>query len=155
VSVNQTAGFSVVTFTSPASGAFTVGHGLGVAPSMIIMKDRATAGTNWGVYHKSVGAGSFLQLNTTVAATANASAWNNTAPTSTVASITSGYGFGTSANAVMYAFAEIAGFSKFGSYTGNGSSDGPFVYLGFRPKFVTDPEKCPGKKWNGFADTVS
>ena len=136
VSANPTAGFSVVTFTSPASGAFTVGHGLGVAPSMIIMKDRANAATHWGIYHKSIGAGNFLQLNTTIASAANASAWNNTTPTSTTFATTSNVLVNPSDASVAYCFAEVAGYSKFGSYTGNGSADGPFVFCGFRPRFV-------------------
>jgi len=137
VSVNTTAGFSIATFNIGASGAKTVGHGLGVKPAMLIFKDRSNA-NNWLVWHQSYSnqAQGHQVLNATSAVVNDATIWNNTAPTSTVASITSGYGFGANANVVMYAWAEIAGFSKFGSYTGNGSADGPFVYTGFRPKFI-------------------
>ena len=133
VSVNATAGFSVVTYTGTGANA-TVGHGLGVAPKMIIQKNRASGAANWLVYHASSSANGGFQLNLTDAYAASASYWNNTAPTSSVFSI--GTFASPAANCVAYCFAEIAGFSKFGSYTGNGSADGPFVYCGFRPKFV-------------------
>ena len=134
VSVNASAGFSVVTATSPASGnAFTLGHGLGVAPAFIISKSRSGTG-NWSNYHVSTGAGGYL-LFTTAAYTANTDTWNNTAPTSSLISTTTNW-WGNSANLVFYCWTPIAGYSAFGSYTGNGSTDGPFVYTGFRPKFV-------------------
>jgi hypothetical protein len=138
VSVNATAGFSVVTFTQPASGSFTIGHGLGVAPKMIIGKDRTSASTNWVVYHSALSSpqSNYLTLNTTNAVTSSTNIWNNTAPTSTVISSISGYIANSNSNTVLYCWAEIAGFSKFTSYTGNGSTDGPFIFLGFRPKFV-------------------
>ena len=132
-SVNATAGFSVVTYTSQASGSATFGHGLGVAPSMIFLKGRNVAG-GWYVYHSALGGTKYLALQSTGAATTAADGWNNTNPTSTVVSV--GNGYAGSYNMVAYCWAEIAGFSKFGSYTGNGSADGPFVYTGFRPKFV-------------------
>ena len=139
VSVNTTAGFSVVTYTGTGSLA-TVGHGLGVAPSMVIVKARGTpAGTarNWFVYHTSAGNTQYLELNTTSSAGANSGFWNNTSPTSTVFTVNTNAGVNYSAATyVAYCWAEIAGFSKFGSYTGNGSADGPFVYTGFRPKFL-------------------
>jgi hypothetical protein len=142
VSVNTTAGFSIVTYTGTGANA-TVGHGLGVAPKMIIVKRRSTGtGTySWTVWNKSVadnsGAAFVLFLEATSAATSRATSFNSTAPTSTVFSI--GTDLGTNENTsnfVAYCWAEIAGFSRFGSYTGNGSADGPFVYLGFRPKFI-------------------
>jgi hypothetical protein len=133
VSVNATAGFSVVTYTGTAANA-TVGHGLGVAPSMIITKNRDSS-TAWWVYHASLGNTKYIVLNTTAAEVTSSSAWNNTSPTSSVFSL----GAANPSNAnqdVAYCWSEIAGFSKFGSYTGNGSTDGTFVYLGFRPKFI-------------------
>ena len=131
VSVNASAGFSVVTYTFTSSGTNTIGHGLGVAPAMIIMKDRTDA-YNWDVYHQSVGYTQRLILNTTSAAV---SGFWQAAPTSSVFSVTSAC-YSNNDNVVAYCWSEIAGFSKFGSYTGNGSTDGPFVYTGFRPKFV-------------------
>jgi hypothetical protein len=133
VSVNATAGFSVVTYTSQASGTATFGHGLGVAPSMIFLKGRNVAG-GWYVYHSALGGTKYLALQSTGAATTASDGWNNTNPTSTVVSV--GNGYAGSYNMVAYCWSEIAGFSKFGSYTGNGSADGPFVFTGFRPKFV-------------------
>ena len=136
VSVNTTAGFSIVTYTGTGSVA-TVGHGLGVAPKMMIIKCRSAAGDNWRVYHASLGATKFLDLNQTSAVGTATSVWNDTAPTSTVWTVgTNGEVNRSTSTYVGYIWAEISGFSKFGSYTGNGSADGPFVYTGFRPKFI-------------------
>jgi len=138
VRANQTAGISVVTYTGNGTTG-TVGHGLGVAPKLVIVKNRTDASTYWNSYHASIGAGSAVDLNTTAAATASAFYWNNTAPTSSVFTVNtngSGYTNVNTKNYVAYCFAEVAGFSKFGSYTGNGSADGPFVYCGFRPRFI-------------------
>jgi hypothetical protein len=135
VSANTTAGFSVVTYTGTGANA-TVGHGLGVAPAMVIVKRRSGAEA-WGVYHKSLGATQAINLELTVAAYTYAIAWNNTAPTSSTFSLGTWAAVNSSGGTfVAYCWAEIAGFSKFGSYTGNGSSDGPFTYTGFRPKFI-------------------
>jgi hypothetical protein len=138
VSANATAGFSVVTFTCPASGNFTVGHGLGVVPNMIIVKSRSTAGNNWCVVHSGMTnmAAYFQQLNTTIAQTNNTSIWANTAPTSSVFSMGTNVACNPSDTAVAYCFAAVAGYSAFGSYTGNGSADGPFVFTGFRPRYI-------------------
>ena len=135
VSANTTSGFSIVTYTGTGSNA-TVGHGLGVAPDMVIVKKRS-ASENWVVYHTSIGATKYLTLNLTDAETTSATRWNNTAPTSTVFSIgTSGNVNDNTGTYVAYCFDAISGFSAFGSYTGNGSADGPFVYTGFRPRYV-------------------
>jgi len=135
VSVNATAGFSIVTYTGTGANA-TVGHGLGVAPSMVIVKSKTTA-ENWMVYHISVGATKYIYLDSNGAAVTLSTIWNNTAPTSSVFSIGTNVTVNqSSTNYVAYCWAEIAGFSKFGSYTGNGSADGTFVYTGFRPKFI-------------------
>ena len=139
VSVNATAGFSIVTWTGTGANA-TVGHGLGVAPKMIIVKNRSvgTAGDGaWQVYHASIGNTQYLSLNTTAAAATATNRWNNTSPTSTVFTVsTTGAVNDPSNNYVAYCWAEIAGFSRFGSYTGNGSTDGPFISTNFAPKFV-------------------
>jgi hypothetical protein len=128
-----------VTYTGTGSAA-TVGHGLNVAPAMVIAKSRSNAGGDsgiWVVYHKNLSAPSyFLYLNQTNAETFATTVWNNTAPTSTVFSIGSASGSGTASTHVAYCFTPIAGFSAFGSYTGNGSTDGPFVYTGFRPRWL-------------------
>lgn len=137
VSVGAAQGFSVVTYTGTGANA-TVGHGLGVAPSMIIAKSRSNA-TDWPIYHAGMpSAAYYMYLQSTQAQAPAASVWNNTAPTSSVFSVGSG-GTGTNGSGytyVAYCFAAIAGYSAFGSYTGNGSADGPFVYTGFRPRFV-------------------
>jgi hypothetical protein len=139
VSANTTAGFSVVTYTGTGVNA-TVGHGLGVAPKMVIVKRRTTAGASWLVYHANAGSppqNNFLSLNLTDAVSASALPWNNTAPSSTTISLgTSGGTNNITDTFVAYCFAEIAGFSKFGSYTGNGLADGPFVFCGFRPRWL-------------------
>jgi hypothetical protein len=136
VSANTSSGFSVVTYTGTGSAA-TVGHGLGASPKMIIVKDRS-ATNPWAVYHVDLGVQKYIFLNATDAAFSNlANYWGSTAPSSTTFGI-GAYG-GINANSdnyVAYCFAEIAGYSAFGSYTGNGSSDGTFVYTGFRPRFL-------------------
>jgi len=135
VRANPTAGFSIVTYTATAADPITVGHGLGVAPSMFMVKSRSASGTDWFVYHSSLGATKNLRLNTTAAAATATNVWNDTAPTSSV--ITTSNAINTNGiTYVAYCFAPIAGYSAFGSYTGNGSTDGTFVYLGFRPRFV-------------------
>lgn len=135
VSVGATQGFSVVTYTGTGANA-TVGHGLGVAPSMIIVKRRDTT-ANWEVRHTSIAVANSIQLNLTNASASATTVWNSTAPSSTVFSIgTSATVNASSGTYVAYCFAAVAGFSAFGSYTGNGSADGPFVFTGFRPRFV-------------------
>ena len=139
VSVNASAGFSVVTYTG-ISAAGTVGHGLGVAPSFIVVKDRSRAGFNWSCYHSSLGATFAILLNSTNAAASGSSDWNSTAPTSSVFSIPTGGGsYNTNYNGdnfVAYCWTPIAGYSAFGSVSTNGAADNAFVYTGFLPRFV-------------------
>ena len=135
VSVNQTAGFSVVTYTGTGVAA-TIGHGLGSAPSMIIVKARNTTG-DWSVYNSNIGNTSYLLLDGTAGTASSTTKWASTTPSSSVFSV----GIDTTTNMlattyVAYCFAPIAGYSAFGSYTGNGSTDGPFVYCGFRPRWI-------------------
>ena len=135
VRANASAGFSVITWSAQAA-AGTVGHGLGVAPSLIIMKDRQSSGSSWLVFHSSVGAGKYLNLNTTSASTTLSTVFS-TAPTSTVFDpgtvIISGNGYG---NQVAYCFAPVAGLSSYGTYQGNGSADGPMVFANMRPRWI-------------------
>jgi hypothetical protein len=133
-----------VTWTA-TNGAATIGHGLGVAPSMIFVKDR-TSIANWTAYHVSVGNTSGLVLNTTAASAASINYWNNTSPTSTVFSVGSYSNYLTDAH-VAYCFAAVAGYSAFGKYTGNGSTDGPFVYCGFRPRWVLIKGTAASTNW--------
>jgi len=136
VSANTTSGFSIVSYTSTGSNA-TVGHGLGVAPSMMIFKRRSGDTENWPVYHKDMGATHIMLLNATDAKSDTATRFNDTEPTSSVFSLgTSGDTNGGTSPFIAYCFAEKKGYSKFGSYTGNGSTEGTFVYTGFSPSFV-------------------
>jgi len=136
VRANTTAGFSVVTYTGTGANA-TVGHGLGVVPSMMIFKNR-TGVYNWAVYHASLAnASTTLDFTTAAADGTNATTFNATAPTSSVFSLGTNDRVNRSTNTfVAYVFAPIAGYSAFGSYTGNGSADGTFVFLGFEPRWV-------------------
>jgi len=135
VSANTTSGFSIVSYTGTEANA-TVGHGLGVAPKMIIVK-RLNGTTDWQVYHSSLGATKYMEINTTDSVGTAPNAWNDTEPTSSVISLGSRIGTNaSSAPMIAYCFAEKKGYSKFGSYTGNGSTDGTFVYTGFKPSFV-------------------
>ena len=129
VSANQTSGFSVVKWVGVDT---TVGHGLNAVPEMIIVKNLDDA-SHWFVYHKSIGNGKFITLNEADGEQTNSGAWNATSPTSSVFTVGSAL---NNANYIAYVFAPKKGFSKFGSYTGNGSTDGTFVYTGFKPAFV-------------------
>jgi len=134
-SVNDTAGFSICTHTGTGSNA-TIKHGLSTAPKMIITKKRSATG-GWQVGHESIGWGNGIYLNTTDASTGDAGAWNSTAPTSSIFYVgNSSFTNQSSANYVSYIFSEKKGYSKFGSYTGNGNADGPYIYLGFRPAWI-------------------
>jgi len=134
VSVNASAGFSIATYTGNGSTGATVGHGLGVAPAIIIVKKRSSTG-NWITYHTSTGINQYLYLNSTSASATATPTWGVSSTTFTLQQSFSDYN-DNGVTYVAYCWSEIAGFSKFGSYTGNGSSDGPFIYTGFRPKFV-------------------
>ena len=140
VSVNTTSGFSIVKYTGNATDNASVGHGLGTAPKMLIIKE-ITSTSNWGVWHQDLTDGGYrLSLQETTAQvsdTAFMGGGNRAIPTNSVFYLGSGGGGNSSSdNYIAYAFSEIKGFSKMGSYTGNGSTDGPFVYTGFKPAFV-------------------
>jgi len=135
-SINTAAGFSIISYTGNGASSATLAHGLGAVPKMMIVK-RRDASASWFVYHHSIGANNQLKLDNTEASSANQGAWNNTAPTSSLFTI----GTADSVNAnngtyIAYIFAEKQGYSKMGSYTGNGNADGTFCYLGFKPAFV-------------------
>jgi hypothetical protein len=135
VSANTTSGFSIVKYTGTGANA-TVGHGLGVAPKMIIVKN-TEATENWLVYHQSLENTSALKLNETSAKGSTQYYWNNTSPTSSTFSLGASSEANTNADVnIAYCFADVTGYSKFGSYTGNGNADGTFVYTGFKPAFV-------------------
>jgi len=135
VSANTTSGFSIVSYTGTFVNA-TIGHGLGSSPKMIIIKQRNNA-RNWVVGHDSIGWTKYLYLDSTQASNTG-NLFNDTAPTNSVFSIVGGdSGVNASGGTyIAYCFAEKKGFSKFGSYTGNGSADGTFIYTGFKPAFI-------------------
>lgn len=131
VQVNSTSKFSIGTFTSDGTTT-TIGHGLGVTPDLYIIKTRSIS-NSWFVYTTVIdGSLDFLALETTAAKSDSGLSF----PTSTVFSVNSGVTGANGTTCVFYAFKSVKGYSNFGSYTGNGSSDGPFIYTGFRPGFV-------------------
>jgi hypothetical protein len=132
VRANTSAGFSVIGWTGASSGTASIGHGLGVAPAMVITRPR-NATSNWVVYHRSAGNDAFLRLNTTDASVSS-SACFGTGPTSTVFTLDQGSLFAIAGNCIGYAFAPVEGYSAFGSYVG--STSFPFVYCGFQPRFL-------------------
>ncbi len=149
VSANTTSGFSVVTTTGTGSAA-TIGHGLGAAPAMIIGKRRDSGSSEWRVYNKNLSSNSHILFlnNSNAEQSGNSATWNNTAPTSSVFSVgTSGDVNASGGTFVFYCFAEKKGFSKFGKYTGNGSTDGTFVYTGFKPAFVMHKRIDSTSEW--------
>jgi hypothetical protein len=149
VSANTTSGFSIVSYSGNGTGGATVGHGLGVAPKMIIIKGRATT-FNWVVGHNSLSTnwGKYLTLSTTDAVETATNVFNDTAPTSSLFSIGTALGVNTSSSTyIAYCFAEVKGFSKFGSYIGNGSANGTFVYTGFKPAFILIKRDVSATNW--------
>ena len=135
VSANTTSGFSIVSYTGTGANA-TIGHGLAVAPKMVIAKKRSGTGA-WGVYHEGIGnPANAVSLENASGARSEPAYWNSTSPTSSVFSVgTSGDTNSSGGTYIAYCFAEVKGFSKFGSYVGNGSTDGTFIYTGFKPAF--------------------
>ena len=153
-SASTTSGFSISTYTGTGANA-TIGHGLGIAPKMILLK-KTGATANWFVYHSTQGATKYLHLNTTSAVDTASSVWNNTAPTSSVFSVGNSADVNASSGTyVAYCFAEKQGFSKFGSYTGNGNADGTFVYTGFTPSFFMIKEVETTGDWHIFFNNIA
>ena len=146
-SFNNDSGFSIVSYTGTGSNG-TIKHGLNTAPSMIIFKNRSSV-KGWSVYHKSIGATKFLFLNETSAEQTYTPMFNNTEPTSSVFSVGTDLATNVSGNNyIAYCFAEKQGYSKFGSYTGNGNADGTFVYTGFKPAWVLiKRSSAAGDQW--------
>ena len=144
-SVSTDAGFSITKFTADGNN-LTAAHGLGVAPTMIITKNLSIS-KQWSVYHSSLGAGKAIFLNVTDVADTDNTYWNNTAPTSTTLSYGTWSGNNNGNEIIAYCFAEKKGYSKFGSYTGNGNADGTFVYTGFKPAFVMQKSTTTTYGW--------
>jgi len=145
---NTTAGFSILDYTGTGA-AGTVAHGLGVVPELMIVKDRSGDGDDWFVYHVSTGNDGGMRFNTTAADGDDSNRWNDTTPTSSVC--TFGASGGTNDDGkttIAYVFAPIQGYSKFGKYTGNGNTNGAFVYLGFKPAFLIIKRSDNTSSWH-------
>ena len=155
-SFNNDSGFSIVSYTGTGSNG-TLKHGLNSTPSTIIVKERGGDG-NWIVYHSTLGNGKYLSLTDTGAAVTASNYWNNTSPTSSVFTVgTTGNVNGSSKTYIAYCFADVKGYSKFGSYVGNGSSSGTFCYTGQKSSFImikatsgTENWRMYDNKRNGF-----
>ena len=156
VSASTTSGFSIVSYTGTGSSD-TVGHGLGVTPDMIILKNRSSGSGAWNVWHKDLTSGKNLGLHATVAESDTSVFTQGIILDTTITSSVFGFTLAgsnynvnsTSDNFIAYCFAEKKGFSKFGSYTGNGNADGTFVYTGFKPAFLmVKKSSASGSDWN-------
>ena len=153
-SANTTAGFSISKYTGTGSNA-TFGHGLGVIPDMVIVKN--LSGTDsWMVYHRGVNSNIdaedyILQFNTNITGTNNNTVWNDTAPTSSVVSIGTDGGVNSNgSNYIAYCFASKPGYSRFGRYIGNADTNGSYVYTGFKPAFVLIKDASSVASWGMF-----
>ena len=147
VRANPSAGFSIVSYTGNLQSNTTVGHGLNAEPYFIIVKERNSSNQNWNCYHKTLGNTKAVYLNLTNSSTTT-SAWSNTTPTSSVFTVGAQNGSnGSGKNIIAYCFAPVDGYSSFGSYIGNSSADGPFVYTGFRPRWVLFKLSSSGGDW--------
>ena len=142
-SANSTSGFSISKFTATGSAA-TIGHGMSAIPKMIWVKRTDSSGS-WQVYHASLGATKYLELQNNQEVYASSARWNDTTPTSSVFSIAGE--FLSSAVHISYAFAEKTGYCKIGSYQGNGNDDGTFVYTGFKPAMVIYKKSSGSENW--------
>jgi len=147
-------GFDIINYVGNGTAGRTVAHALGVKPAFIIVKNRLdtpAGGQSWAVYHQSLTSAKWLMLASPAAATTSSIYWNNTEPTSSAVTVGSHADVNYSGdNLVMYAWAEVPGFSRFESYTGNGSTDGPFVWCGFRPWFVLFKRTDSAENWQIF-----
>lgn len=146
VSVNTTSGFSIVSYTGTGSQA-TVGHGLGAKPDMILIKNRSN-GQQWCSYWSPLGATKFMRFATTNAVATASNRFANTEPTTSVFTVsTDGEVNENGTNLIAYCFTNIQGYSKVGSYTGNGNADGAFVYTGFKPAWVMVKKYSATENW--------
>jgi hypothetical protein len=152
VKVNATAGFSIINYTGNGTTGSTIGHGLGVKPDLIIIKCRSHT-DNWMVYHKRANGGVdpedyYAELNSTSADINSVIMLNDTAPTSSSFTVQNDHSVnGNTKTYVSYCFSGVEGYSKFGSYTGNGSSDGPFVFTGTRIAWLMVKNLTGGNSW--------
>ena len=151
VQANTTAGFSIVSWQGNATNPSTIGHGLNQKPDVILLKNRDTSGTNWIMYHSantSAPETDYLILDSTNATADSANVWSDTSPTSSVFTVGSAGSVNNNGdNFITYCFAEKQGYSKFGSYTGNGNADGAFVYTGFKPAWIMIKKTNNTSQW--------
>ena len=150
VKANPEAGFSIVNWTGTAS-AGTVGHGLGASPDLIVVKNYGES-ADWMVWHSAfgtAGSGDHISLNLTAAkGSPSRNLWNNTLPTSSVFSVGSdGHVNSSGKGIIAYCFSAVPGYSAFGKSTGNLSTDGPFIYTGFTPRFIIWRPTADGHSW--------
>jgi hypothetical protein len=146
VSVNTTAGFSIVGWAG-AGSATTVGHGLGVAPKVVLVKNRSEV-YGWQMYHESLGNGKYVSINSSDAAATSSQSWNDTSPTSSVFSVGASDSNNKSGNNIIaYCFAEKQGYSKLGQYEGNANADGTYIYTGFKPAVVIVKNIDAAENW--------
>jgi len=134
VSANSTSGFSIIKYSGSGSSS-TIGHGLSSAPGMILVK-RISGSDSWTVFHKVTGAGKYLRLDNNSAEASNSNTWANTTPTSTTFSVNHDDTNASGVTFIAYCFADVPGYQKIGEYRGNGSTDGPYTYTGFKPSFI-------------------
>ena len=146
---SATAGFDIVTYTGNETNR-TISHSLSAVPNIVLVKNRGSV-TEWQMYHPSLGNTKYLQLDTNFAAETNSNRWQDTTPTSSVFSIGTHDNVNKNGDGIVaYLWSEKQGFSKFGSYTGNGNADGAFVYTGFRPAFVMTKSADSSSSWHMF-----
>jgi hypothetical protein len=150
ISVNQTSGFSIVSYTVSSETTMSLGHGLNAIPKMIITKSRSTV-SNWDTYHVSLGNTGRILLDGTGAVSTSANVWGSTTPTSSLFyQGGNGTWYNLGSTAIAYCFAEKKGYSKFSSYVGNGNSDGTFVYTGFKPAWIMQKRTDVANGWHIF-----
>ena len=150
-SFNATAGFAIIAYTGTGSAA-TIPHGLGAAPQAIWVKNRDDA-EDWICYFENDGAGYYQSLNTASNRTANSGMWNDTAPTTSVFSVGTHNGVNASGDDyIAYCFTSVQGYCRIGRYRGNSSTNGAFIYTGFRPKTIIIKEQASSKNWFYFND---
>ena len=152
VQANTTAGFSIVSWQGNATNPSTIGHGLNQKPDVILLKNRDTSGTNWIMYHSantSAPETDYLILDSTNATADSANVWSDTEPTSSVFTVGSAGSVNNNGDDfITYCFHSVKGFSKMGSYTGNGNSDGPMVFCGFSPSWLMIKRTNDTGDWN-------
>jgi hypothetical protein len=153
VSASTTSGFSIVRYQGNSSNNQTIGHGLGVAPKMIFIKNLSSS-LDWIVYNKTITAAKHLHLNTTAEAVSDNGMFNGVEPTATVFNVHANNDVNKANDYfIAYCFAEKKGYSKFGSYTGDGNTNGPFVYTGFKPAFFITKRTDAGAGWQMYDST--